>query len=111
VLLINRITGSASDLFTCRLASTGRVLTNGSITHGNLTGQGVYILLPCNLVVRISHGYICDATGKIIEGNGTVPMITQEYSLKDIIESSDPVIDRAITELSSKIVVGGRQRN
>ncbi len=57
-LLINAITGSACDLFTCRMISTGRAITIGTTTHGNLTGGGVYVQLPCNLVVRVSNGYV-----------------------------------------------------
>ncbi|MHC4244782.1 MAG: S41 family peptidase, partial [Planctomycetota bacterium] len=42
-LLINAITGSACDLFVCRMVGTGRPITVGTDTHGNLTGVGVYI--------------------------------------------------------------------
>lgn len=98
-LLINSTTGSACDLFVCRLISTGRVVTIGTATHGNLTGGGVYVMLPCNLVVRVSHGYVCDASGKIIEGNGNVPQIQAESTITDIINGADSVIERAVQEL------------
>ncbi len=97
-LLINAVTGSASDLFTCRFKSARRPIIIGTTTHGNLTGTGVYVQLPCNLVVRISNGYISDVTGRLIEGNGTEPQIKVEPTVKDIIVGTDPVIDRAIQE-------------
>jgi C-terminal processing protease CtpA/Prc len=98
-LLINHVTGSAADLFACRLISTGRVITVGSPTHGNSSGKCVYAVLPCGLVVRISAGYICDASGKIIEANGTLPDIHVENTIYDIIAGRDAVLERATKEL------------
>lgn len=60
VLLVNSITGSASDLFTTQLISSNRVTTIGTTTHGNLPGESVFVMLPCNLVLNISNGYITD---------------------------------------------------
>ena len=99
VLLVNSITGSACDLFVCRMISTGRPITVGTTTHGNLTGGCVYVLLPCNLVVRVSGGYVCDANGKIIEGNGNAPQIHSEPTIADVIKGSDSVLERAVKEL------------
>ena len=98
-LLTNAITGSASDLFVCRMVSTGRPITLGTATHGNSTGKCVYVLLPCNLIVRVSTGYICDTNGRIIEVNGNVPQIQVEPTIADIINGTDPVIERAVGEL------------
>jgi C-terminal processing protease CtpA/Prc len=101
-LLINVITGSASDLFTCSLISTGRPITVGTTTHGNSTGTCVYVLLPCNLVVRVSAGYICDVNGRIIEGNGNAPDIHVEPTIADILNGTDPVIEAAVKELQNR---------
>lgn len=98
-LLINAITGSACDLFACRMISTGRPITIGTTTHGNLTGGGVYVQLPCNLVVRVSNGYVCDASGRIIEENGNVPQVPAELTIADIVNKTDSVLERAIREL------------
>jgi len=98
-LLMNAITGSACDLFACRMISTGRAVTVGTTTHGNLTGRCVYIVLPCNLVVRVSNGYICDASGRIIEGNGNVPQIHFEPTIDDIVSGTDSVLKRAVQTL------------
>jgi len=95
-LLTNAVTGSAADLFACRMIGTGRPITVGTTTHGNLTGIGVYVVLPCGLVVRVSYGYICDIDGKIIEGNGNVPKIRAELTLADVIDGTDSVVDRAV---------------
>jgi carboxyl-terminal processing protease len=97
-LLINSSTGSASDFFVCRFKSTARPIIIGTTTHGNLTGWAVYAQLPCNLVVRISNGYIRDLTGRNIEGNGTDPQIKVEATIKDIVNGTDPVIERAAKE-------------
>jgi carboxyl-terminal processing protease len=98
-LLMNAITGSACDFFACRMISTGRAVTIGTTTHGNLTGGGVYVLMPCQLVVRVSSGYVCDTSGRIIEVNGSVPQVRVEYSIADIVNGTDPVIERAVQTL------------
>ncbi|MHC4643389.1 MAG: S41 family peptidase, partial [Planctomycetota bacterium] len=101
-LLMNAITGSACDLFACRMISTGRAVTVGTTTHGNLTGRCVYVVLPCNLVVRVSSGYVCDASGRIIEGNGNVPQIQTGQTIDDIASGTDSVLERAVQELRQK---------
>ena len=98
-LLINAITGSAADLFTCRMISASKPVTIGTTTHGNLTGRGLYVALPCNLVVRVSDGYVCDPGGRIIEGNGSVAQIHVEPTIADVVNRIDPVIERAVAEL------------
>lgn len=101
-LLINDVTGSASDLFVCYLRSTGRVVTIGSTTHGNLSGVAAHAVLPCGLVVRISNGYITDAKGKPIEGNGTEPQIPVAVTISDFLEHRDPILEKAEALLKEK---------
>jgi C-terminal processing protease CtpA/Prc len=110
-LLTNAITGSACDLFVCRMVSTGRPIVVGAATHGNLTGRCVYVLLPCNLVVRISNGFICDASGRIIEENGNAPKIHVEPTIADVINGTDSVIERAVEELRSQVSNGNGLNN
>jgi len=98
-LLMNTGTGSAADLFACYMSSTGRPITVGTTTHGNLTGVGAYVVLPCDLVVRVSNGYVCDARGNIIEGNGTAPQVHAARTIRDVIEGTDSVLDRAVQAL------------
>jgi carboxyl-terminal processing protease len=94
-LLVNDVTGSASDLFTCALRSAQRITTVGSTTHGNLSGDGAYVVLPCGLVVRISNGYICDARNRPIEVNGNEPDIAVSPSIADFLAGKDPVLEKA----------------
>jgi len=101
-LLVNAVTGSACDLFVSRMISSGRPVTIGGVTHGNLTGRCVYVKLPCKLVVRISSGYICDGKGRVIETNGNTPDIQVRTTVEDIIAESDPVIRRAVAELQER---------
>lgn len=101
-LLINSITGSACDLFVARFISSGRPITVGATTHGNLTGVGAYVQLPCNLIVRVSNGYVCDANGRIIEGNGNEPQIQVEPTIADVVNGVDVVIERAVQELQQR---------
>ncbi|GAG03241.1 unnamed protein product, partial [marine sediment metagenome] len=70
--------------------------------HGNLTGVGAYVVLPCNLVVRVSNGYVCDARGRIIEANGNVPQIHAEPTIADIVNGTDSVLERAVQALQQK---------
>ncbi len=99
-LLMNSVTGSASDAFVCRMIGTGRPVTVGATTHGNQAGWAAHVVLPCGLVVRVSRGYTCDVKGRIIERNGNVPQIQAELNIDDILNGTDSVIDRAAQELS-----------
>jgi hypothetical protein len=93
------------------MVSTGRPIVVGAATHGNLTGTCVYVLLPCNLVVRISNGFICDASGRIIERNGSVPKMHVEPAIADVINGTDSVIERAVAELHSQVSNGNSLNN
>ncbi len=101
-LLINDSTGSAADLFACYLRSAKRVVTVGSTTHGNLSGVAAFAVLPCGLVVRISNGYICDAGGKPIEGNGNVPDVIVAPTISDFLAGRDPVLEKAVALVREK---------
>jgi C-terminal processing protease CtpA/Prc len=100
VLLVNDVTASAADLFATELRSVGRVTTVGSTTHGNLSGTAAYAVLPCNLVVRISNGYIADAKGRAVEVNGNAPEVVVEPTVEDFLSGRDPVLDKAVSLLS-----------
>jgi hypothetical protein len=69
------------------------------------------VLLPCNLVVRISNGFICDASGRIIERNGSVPKMHVEPAIADVINGTDSVIERAVAELHSQVSNGNSLNN
>jgi carboxyl-terminal processing protease len=101
-LLVNDLTGSAADLFACYLRSAKRVVTVGSTTHGNLSGVAAFAVLPCGLVVRISNGYICDAGGKPIEGNGNAPDVMIAPTISDFLAGRDPVLEKAVALVREK---------
>ena len=101
-LLVNDSTGSAADLFACYLRSAKRVVTVGSTTHGNLSGVAAFAVLPCGLVVRISNGYICDAGGKPIEGNGNAPDVIVAPTISDFLAGRDPVLEKAVALVREK---------
>ena len=101
-LLINDVTGSASDLFANELRSAGRVITLGTTTHGNLSGVAVFAVLPCRLVVRISNGYITDANDRPIEVNGNPPDIAIDVDIQDYLSGRDPVLERAVEAVLKK---------
>jgi C-terminal processing protease CtpA/Prc len=102
-LLVNDVTGSAADLFATQLRSSRQVITVGTTTHGNLSGVATYGVLPCGLVVRISNGYITDAKGRAIEGNGNVPNVIVEPTVQDFLAGRDVALERAIAILLSRI--------
>jgi C-terminal processing protease CtpA/Prc len=102
-LLTNEVTGSAADLFTCYLRSAKRVVTIGSTTHGNLSGVASFAILPCGLVVRISNGYVCDASGKPVEGIGNVPDVPVAETVADYLAGKDQVLERAVSVLRAKL--------
>ena len=107
-LLTNVITGSAADLFACLMRGTGRVITVGTTTHGNLPGFSVLAVLPCGLVARISDAFVTDLNGRIIEANGNEPQIHAEPTVKDVIDGTDSVLDRAVQALRSRGAGTGR---
>ena len=102
VLLVNDLTGSAADLFTTELRSTKLVTVVGSTTHGNLSGTAAYAVLPCNLVVRISNGYIADVRGRPVEVNGNAPDVVVEPTIDDLLGGRDPALDMAVALLTGK---------
>ncbi len=97
------MTGSAADLFACYLRSAKRVVIVGSTTHGNLAGVAAYAVLPCGLIVRISNGYICDATGQPIEGRGNEPDVTVTPTINDLLAYKDPVLESSVRVLREKL--------
>jgi C-terminal processing protease CtpA/Prc len=105
-LLINDVTGSASDLFTTELRAAPQVITLGTTTHGNLSGVATYAVLPCGLVVRISNGYITDRKDHPIEMYGNVPDMVVEPTLQEYLRGKDPVLERAVDVLTKKLREG-----
>ena len=105
-LLVNDGTGSAADLFTRGMHAVPHVTVMGTTTHGNLSGEAVYAVLPCGLVVRISNGYLSDTNDRSIEVNGNVPDIAVEPTIDDYLAGRDPVLDRA-----SEFLLAGAQRS
>ena len=101
-LLVNDSTGSAADLFACYLRSAKRVVTVGTTTHGNLSAVAAFAVLPCGLVVRISNGYVCDAGGKPIEGNGNAPDVIVAPTISDFLAGRDPVLEKAVALVREK---------
>lgn len=111
-LLVNDVTGSASDLFTTELRAATQVVTIGATTHGNLSGVATYAVLPCGLVVRISNGYITDVQNHPVEMHGNVPDIVIQPAPQDYLSGRDPVLERAVEVLGKKLNNGhhGRHR-
>jgi C-terminal processing protease CtpA/Prc len=110
VLLVNDLTGSAADLFPTELRSSARVTVVGSTTHGNLSGTAAFAVLPCNVVVRISNGYIADTRGRPVEVNGNVPDVIIEPTIEDLLAGRDRVLERAVALLTGKPPVKGSRR-
>ena len=101
-LLVNNGTGSAADLFACRMRAAEGVTTIGATTHGYLSGVSVYATLPCGLVARISAGCIADGEGTIIEANGSTPDVAVERSATDVIKRRDVILESAVQMLRAK---------
>jgi carboxyl-terminal processing protease len=98
-LLVNDLTGGASDWLASELRSAGRVVTLGTTTHGDLSVANDYTVLPCRLVVRVARGYVTDAKDQPIEGNGNIPDITVDPDIQDYLNGRDPVLERAMEVL------------
>ena len=81
------------------MRGTGRVITVGTTTHGDLPGLSVVAVLPCGLAVRVSNAYVADNDGRPIELNGNAPQVHAEPTVKDVLEGTDSVIARAVQAL------------
>jgi carboxyl-terminal processing protease len=101
-LLFNAVTGSAADLFAARLVGAKRVLTVGVTTHGNLSGNCAYVVLPCGLIVRLSIGYVTYPDGVVVEGRGNVPVVKADQLLKDVRSNRDSVLEKAVELLKAQ---------
>jgi len=101
-LLLNAVTGSAADLFAARLFGAKRVLAVGTTTHGNLSGNCAYVVLPCGLIVRLSIGYVTYPDGVLVEGRGNTPLVRVEPRLTDVWKNRDSVLERAIELLMAE---------
>jgi C-terminal processing protease CtpA/Prc len=91
------------------MRSTGRVVAVGMTTHGNLSGTGAHVVLPCNLVVRISNGYVCDARGTPIEARGNEPDVVVQPTILHFLKGQDVILEKAVSLLEkTPPVTGGK---
>ena len=102
-MLINEFTVGPADELVCYMRSTGRAVTVGSTTHGAFSGDGVYAMLPCKLIVRISDGYLCDAQGTRMDGCGNLPDVPVAPTVADVLSGADPVLDQAVAALKKRM--------
>jgi carboxyl-terminal processing protease len=102
-LLVNAVTAGAADVLASQLACCFRVVTIGEPTHGtqgSFGGTSAYAVLPCNLVVRISAGYVCGKNDRPVEGLGADVEALVEPSVEDLLRGTDPVLEKAVALLA-----------
>ncbi len=98
-VLVNEMTGSASDLFTYAMQTDGRAIIVGHTPSGGFTGEvgdGQYEL-PGDLTLQIPTGRPVDpVTGVVlIEGAGVPPTIRVPRTWESLISPEDEVLEAA----------------
>jgi C-terminal processing protease CtpA/Prc len=103
-VLIDGTTHSAAEAFAlaAKLATSAVVIgTKTAGAFGRINGDEA-LVLPGSpaLQVRINRSQVRTPDGKMLEGNSVTPHIEVEYEPETLAKGHDPMLDRAIAELS-----------
>ena len=101
VVLINKGSASASEVFACALKENGKCILIGTTSFGKALVQSVYSL-PGNAGCKLTTAKYYNAKGGDISNKGITPDIKAETIYPMATPSSDPVITKAINTLSNK---------
>jgi carboxyl-terminal processing protease len=100
-ILTSAATHSAAEDFVGPLKCSGRALTIGGTTAGS-TGNPLTFPLPGGGGFRVCTRYMQLPDGAEFIGIGIPPDIEVSPTATDIAEARDPVLDRAVEELSAR---------
>jgi carboxyl-terminal processing protease len=100
VVLTDRYTGSAAEVFACAIQESGRGIVVGQRSKGGVLGATHY-KLPNRFDIHVALMDYHSAKGVRLEGRGVIPDIEVDLTIKDFREDKDAVLDRVRQLLQS----------
>ncbi len=101
ILLTNRRTGSAGELFTLSMKKLPNVTTVGDITFGIFSGS-FFRELPNGWIIRVSVGEVKTLDGTSYEGKGIPPDVQVIGTEEQAIDGRDVILEKALEILKQK---------
>jgi len=95
VILVNALSGSASELFAATMQATGRAVVAGDASCGCLLGFLGYARIPGGGELAYSEVGFVMTNGKRIEGEGVIPDRPIPVTLGDLRVSRDRALEEA----------------
>ncbi len=99
VILVNRNTASAGDLFAYTFKLARRATIVGHTPSAGMAGtvSGGQYTLPDGAFIQVPTGGFTDDSGKLaVEGVGVVPDIVVPVTIESLLSSQDSVLDAAV---------------
>ena len=109
-ILVDGLTGSASECFTGGMQSLGRARVFGQTSMGRAL-PALFDRLPNGDVLIHAWGDFVTGTGVRIEGRGVVPDEPVAVTRSALLEGRDPALERALAWIDTARGKGGASRN
>jgi carboxyl-terminal processing protease len=100
VVLTDRNTGSAAEVFASAIQESGRGIVVGQQSKGGVLGATHY-KLPNGFDIHVALMDYHTAKGVRLEGRGVIPDVSVDLTIKDFRENRDAVLDRVRQLLQS----------
>jgi len=108
VVLIDAMTGSASELLAACLQATKRAVLVGDRSPGSVTESDVMVL-PTGAIFMYPVAQISTPDGKMLEGNGATPDVEIGLTREMLLQGKDSQLDTAVTRIKQE-ASGATQR-
>lgn len=102
VLLLDDLSGSASEQLAAGLQELGRAVVVGSRSHGADLDADIK-LLPNGAVLAYAYGEPRTPKGVVIEGRGVIPDIEVKLTRALVLTGGDPQLEAAIKYLQQQV--------
>jgi carboxyl-terminal processing protease len=100
IVLTDRTTGSAAEVFASAIQESGRGIVVGQQSKGGVLGATHY-KLPNGFDIHVALMDYHTAKGVRLEGRGVIPDVAVDLTIKDFRENRDAVLDRVRQLLQS----------
>jgi len=101
-ILVDDLSGSASEVFATVLQENGRAMVLGRTSYGGVLNSTTE-QLPTGGTLQYPHSDMRTPKGRRIEGAGVVPDIAVELRRADLLAGKDTVIEKAIEVLTKAV--------
>jgi C-terminal processing protease CtpA/Prc len=102
VLLVDPLSGSASELFASGLQAIGRALVVGERSPGSVMEMD-RLIFPSGAVVMYPVAQIVTPNGTVLEGHGVVPDIEVGLDREMLLEGIDSQLETAIRFMEEEL--------